>query len=76
MLHFFTCFDFEKTSDFPDSSFFNLKRKNVGFIAELKISLCFSVINRFKVCFLVSDNVFSQIFCNCFYLSEIFSWHN
>ena len=27
-----------------------------------------------KVCFLVSDNGFSQLFCNYFYLDEIFSW--
>ena len=29
-----------------------------------------------KVCFLPSDNGFSQIFCNCLHLDEIFSWHN
>ena len=29
-----------------------------------------------KVCFLVSDNGFLQIFCNCFYVGKIFSWHN
>ena len=31
-----------------------------------------------KVCFLESDNGFSQIFCNCInvYVDEIFSQHN
>ena len=30
----------------------------------------------FKVCLLPSDNFFSQIFCNCLHLDEIFSCHN
>ena len=30
----------------------------------------------FKVCFVVSDNGFSQIFYNCSNVEEIFSWHN
>ena len=29
-----------------------------------------------KVCFVVCDNVFSQIFYNCSNVEEIFSWHN
>ena len=29
-----------------------------------------------KVRFLVSDNGFSQIFCNCLNVDEIFSWPN
>ena len=28
-----------------------------------------------KACFLVSDNVFSQVFYNCLNVDEIFSWH-
>ena len=36
----------------------------------------FSWCKYLKVCFLPSDNGFSQIFCNCFHLDEIFSWHN
>ena len=29
-----------------------------------------------KVCFVVCDNGFSQIFYNCSNVEEIFSWHN
>ena len=29
-----------------------------------------------KVCFFVSDNGFSHIFCNCLNKDEIFSCHN
>ena len=29
-----------------------------------------------NVCFIVCDNVFSQIFYNCSNVEEIFSWHN
>ena len=29
-----------------------------------------------KVCFVVCDNGFSQIFYNCSKVEEIFSWHN
>ena len=34
------------------------------------------VYNGFKVCFVVCDNGFSQIFYNCSNVEEILSWHN
>ena len=33
-------------------------------------------VKQTKVCFVVCDNGFSQIFYNCSYVEEIFSWHN
>ena len=31
---------------------------------------------KIKVCFVVCDNVFLQIFYNCSNVEETFSWHN
>ena len=48
------------------------------FIFSRFVSRCVRKIRvfAFKVCFLPSDNGFSQIFYNCIHLDEIFSWHN
>ena len=43
---------------------------------ELTRSLKKKTENKSKVCFIVSNNGFSQIFCNCLNVDEIFSWHN
>ena len=36
----------------------------------------FCITSMPKVCFVVCDNGFSQIFYNCSNVEEIFSWHN
>ena len=41
-----------------------------------KVLLILKTGNTVKVCFVVSDNGFSQIFYNCSNVEEIFSWHN
>ena len=37
---------------------------------------CNKCITHIKVCFVVCDNVFSQIFYNCSNVEEIFYWNN
>ena len=51
----------------------NWKKTSVG--CDIDFTILLSML-KVKVCFVVCDNGFSQIFYNCSNVEEIFSWHN